>query len=260
MSTRCAWIDQPLPGASYTVSPANRPGPHAWWPGPGAWVADAALGWKRQGSGVGEDVVPKRAGGQRRRRANVPGGRSQVRVDVKLSAEEAAMLKLRAAKQKVSLPRLLVESTLASGGQTYTQQRDQLAALFAFQRTLSGIATNVNQLAKWANTNSQFPEQATETTKAVYELCWRLERVIGQFDTPQLVPHAPAETPLDFTALEGSAADVDELPDDEVEPGEWGDVDDARDYTGTALEGTDWDTWNRSAPPASTESTEAPER
>jgi hypothetical protein len=179
----------------------------------------------------------------------VTGGRSQVRVDVKLSAEEAAMLKLRAAKQKVSLPRLLVESTLAGGGQTYTQQRDQLAALFAFQRTLSGIATNVNQLAKWANTNSQLPEQAAETTKAVYELCWRLERVIGQFETPKLVPHAPAETPLDFTALEGTGADVDEVPDDEVEPGEWGDVDDARDYTGHGLKGTDWDTWNVATPP-----------
>jgi len=223
-------------------------------------VAGAALGWRRQGSGVGEDVVPKRAGGQRRRRANVPGGRSTVRVDVKLSSEEAAMLRIRAAKQKVSLPRLLVESTLAGGGQTYTQQRDQLAALFAFQRKLSGIATNVNQLARWANTNSEFPEQAAETTKAVYELCWRLERVIGQFETPKLVAHAPAETPLDFTALEGSGADVDEVPDDEVEPGEWGDVEDAGDYTGTALEGTDWDTWNKPAPPAGPESTEASER
>jgi hypothetical protein len=184
----------------------------------------------------------------------VTGGRSQVRVDVKLSAEEAAMLRLQAAKQKVSLPRLLVESTLAGGGQTYTQQRDQLAALFAFQRTLSNIANNVNQLAKWANSYSQFPEQATETTKAVYELCWRLERVIGQFDTPQLVPHAPAETPLDFTALEGTGADVDELPDDEVEPGEWGDIEDARDHTGTGLEGTDWDTWNAAGPPGNQES------
>jgi hypothetical protein len=190
----------------------------------------------------------------------VPGGRSTVRVDVKLSPEEAAMLRLRAAKQKVSLPRLLVESTLAGGGQTYTQQRDQLAALFAFQRKLSGIATNVNQLAKWANTNGQFPEQATETTKAVYELCWRLERVIGQFETPQMVAHVPPETPLDFTALKSTGADVDEVPDDEVEPGEWADVEGAGDYTGTALEGSDWDTWNKSAPPAGPESTEASER
>ncbi|WP_344750184.1 MobC family plasmid mobilization relaxosome protein [Kribbella solani] len=185
---------------------------------------------------MGEDVVPKRGGGQRRRRANVPGGRSTVRVDVKLSPEEAAVLRARAAEQQVSLPRLLVESTLAASGETPTQRRDAMAKLFALQRTLGGIANNVNQLAKHANTDGRFPDQAFELGVRVVEIFDRIDQVLDEIAVVQ-APALPAATPA---TMEAEPADT--------EPGEWGEVEDVVDLTGTALEGSDWDTWDPPAP------------
>ena len=57
----------------------------------------------------------------RRRRANVPGGRLKSHV-VRVSEREEAQL-LVMAKGEVTIPRLLVETTLASGGETPTEMR-----------------------------------------------------------------------------------------------------------------------------------------
>lgn len=141
-------------------------------------------------------------------------------------------MRARAVDQRVSLPRLLVESTLDAGGETPTQRRDAMAKLFALQRTLGGIANNVNQLARHANTDGVFPERAFELGVRVFEIFDRIDQVLDEI----AVARAP-ETPAAATA--GSA---------DTEPGEWGEVEDAVDLAGTALEGTDWDTWNPTTP------------
>lgn len=131
------------------------------------------------------------------------GGRAAgggVRVDVKLSAEEAELLRAKAAEQGVSLPRLLVESTLtvlAGTGETPTQRRDAMAQLFALERTLGGIGNNINQLAKHANADGVFPEQAFALSVRVNEIFNRIEQLLDELAGTGVPAVPPATDPKD---------------------------------------------------------------
>jgi len=107
----------------------------------------------------------------RRRRANVAGGRERKGQVVHshrvlVTAEEEALLVALAAQQRVSVPRLLMERAL-SDRETSTDRRDAMARFFAFRRQLTGLATNVNQLARAANIDGQ---TAVGTRAAIAEI------------------------------------------------------------------------------------------
>lgn len=111
----------------------------------------------------------------RRRRANVAGGR-RLRHEVKVSVEEEARLVLLAAGLGVSVPRLLVESALASErGVTVSERRDALAALLAAHRLLARVSTNVNQLARVANATGAVGAELSATLEAVRRVSGRLD-------------------------------------------------------------------------------------
>src|SRR3954449_6540352 len=95
----------------------------------------------------------------RRRRANVVGGRRHSH-RVLVTAEEEAQLVTLAERERVSVPRLLIEAALAGVGETPTQRRHAMSALFGLRRLLAGLAINVNQLAKQGNVSGQFPREA----------------------------------------------------------------------------------------------------
>jgi len=97
----------------------------------------------------------------RQRRANVPGGRERKGEvthshRVVVTEVEEARLVQRAAAQRVSIPRLMMESAL-SDRDTPTERRRAMAELFAFRRQLTGAATNLNQIARIANTEGHTP-------------------------------------------------------------------------------------------------------
>ncbi|MEW1982424.1 MobC family plasmid mobilization relaxosome protein [Citricoccus sp. NPDC079358] len=92
---------------------------------------------------------------ERRRQANVVGGRPARRV-VKLSASEDAALSLAAVEQGVSVPRLLKESALAvSAGETVTDRRRVLTALNVMTGQLARVGNNLNQIARGLNTDGE---------------------------------------------------------------------------------------------------------
>lgn len=92
---------------------------------------------------------------ERRRQANVVGGRPARRV-VKLSASEDAALSLAAVEQGVSVPRLLKESALAvSRGETVTDRRRVLTALNVMTGQLARVGNNLNQIARGLNTDGE---------------------------------------------------------------------------------------------------------
>lgn len=92
---------------------------------------------------------------ERRRQANVVGGRPARRV-VKLSASEDAALSLAAVEQGVTVPRLLKESALAaSRGETVTERRRVLTALNVLTGQLARIGNNLNQIARGLNTDGE---------------------------------------------------------------------------------------------------------
>lgn len=92
---------------------------------------------------------------ERKRQANVVGGRPARRV-VKLSASEDAALSLAAVDQGVSVPRLLKESALAvSAGETVTDRRRVLTALNVMTGQLARVGNNLNQIARGLNTDGE---------------------------------------------------------------------------------------------------------
>ena len=124
---------------------------------------------------AGEASRPMR----RRRRANVPGGRRHSH-EVKVTPEEEAMLLQRAEAQRVTIPRLLVESALAPQGETPTQRRELLAELFAVHRLLGNIANNVNQIAKATNATGEWQQETSATFAATRRTCDRISETIDR--------------------------------------------------------------------------------
>lgn len=124
---------------------------------------------------AGEGRRPER----RRRRANVPGGRRHSH-EVKVTPEEEALLLQRAEAQRVTIPRLLVESALAPQGETPTQRRELLAEMFAVNRLLGNLANNVNQIAKATNATGEWQPQTSATLEAVRRASGRIEDAINR--------------------------------------------------------------------------------
>jgi len=125
------------------------------------------------------DVDPASPGVlRRRRRANVAGGRAGDH-RVKVSPEEAAVLARLAAEQGVSVPRLLVESAMAGDRETAVRRRDAMVELFAIRRLLAVVSNNVNQVARHANSGTEFPADAAATLDAVRRLVPRIDATIS---------------------------------------------------------------------------------
>lgn len=97
--------------------------------------------------------------------------------------EEAQLLRL-AERERVSIPRLLVESTLAQRqGETPTQRRDAITTLFALHRLLAGIANNVNQMTATLHSKGQLPPQTGEVLTAVRRTAERIDAAIDELST-----------------------------------------------------------------------------
>lgn len=125
------------------------------------------------------DEMPKRRSLNRRRRANVPGGRT-VRHDVWVSAEEEGALLLRSNAQGVTVARLLVESALTDvAGETATERRAQVAELFKVHRQLAGVANNLNQIARTNNAEGLLP---FELRGSLTDLMAQIRMLAGRID------------------------------------------------------------------------------
>lgn len=126
-----------------------------------------------------ESSSPRARAQRRRRRANVPGGRRH-KHEVKVTPEEEARLLMLAEQQRVSVPRLLVEAALASGGETPTEKREALAELFAVHRVLAGMANNINQIAKATNATGEVQAETVASMDAIRRVARRFDAVIDR--------------------------------------------------------------------------------
>ena len=98
----------------------------------------------------------------RKRQANVLGGRPVRRV-VKLSASEDAALMVAAAELGVTVPRFLKESALAlSRGESATERRALITELFGVQRHLAAVGNNLNQIARGVNSDGTVREDLVD--------------------------------------------------------------------------------------------------
>lgn len=128
------------------------------------------------------DPTPPKAKLARRRRANVPGSRERKGEvthshRVVVTEDEEARLAQRAAKQHVSIPRLMMEAAL-SDRDTPTERRRAMAELFAFRRQLTGAATNLNQLARVANTEGHTPVGTAAAVREIRDTVAKIDAAI----------------------------------------------------------------------------------
>ena len=115
----------------------------------------------------------------------VPGGRKR-QVSLCLTDDEYAALRGRPDRAKVSVPRYLIEAALSGSASAATEQRQLRRDVERTQLVLAGLANNVNQLAKWANTNRVLPDSFESAlgdigraTAAVTEAAQRVPGVFG---------------------------------------------------------------------------------
>ncbi|MBA3807729.1 MAG: plasmid mobilization relaxosome protein MobC [Solirubrobacterales bacterium] len=120
---------------------------------------------------------------KRRRRANVEGGRQRSH-RVLVTAEEESRLVLLAGEQCVTVPRLLIETTLAGAGETPTVRRDAMSELFALRRLLAGASTNINQLARVGNTEGNVPVGSAASVAEIRALVGRIDAAIEGLRSP----------------------------------------------------------------------------
>lgn len=117
----------------------------------------------------------------RRRRANAPAGeRRSKRYTVKATATEQAELEARAAAAGIDVPRLMFEAALSSSVETNAERKQVIAELFAVRREVGTIANNVNQLARYANTEGRFPAEAEAVVAEFRELYPRLSAAVDR--------------------------------------------------------------------------------
>lgn len=125
--------------------------------------------------------------GTRRRQSNVNGGRTE-RFVVKVTPTEAAELRNEAERQSVTVSRLLVESVLtvepsvtAATGMTRTERENLMTGLWSLRRSISGVANNINQIARFANETGAFPTEAEQIKLVTREMLLRVEEFITEF-------------------------------------------------------------------------------
>lgn len=148
---------------------------------------------KGLGNGWEERHMAGARSGRRKRQANVPGGRTSPPFKVKCTNEERDLLRIRAAAEGVSVPRLLIESTLnphwraesSEGALTRREQAAQALGQAADARNLLvAIGRNINQIAKHVNsTNGEIPQDLSVALAAVQRTCDEVTRRMREVAT-----------------------------------------------------------------------------
>ena len=122
------------------------------------------------------------------RMATVTGGRHNV-VKVRLSDRELGQLTERAERACVSLQRFLFEAAMSGSAAQSAQRRQAAGDAQRARIVLTGLANNVNQLAKWANANHVLPDgfndALDEVRRATTVLAETTERLQAGFVLPR---------------------------------------------------------------------------
>ena len=97
-----------------------------------------------------------------------------------MTEAEWVELHRQAEAAKVTVARYLVESALLPDRQTVPQRHALIATLLAARRQVSGAATNLNQLARVANSTGRVPLEVTEAADRMARGVDELEDVAGR--------------------------------------------------------------------------------
>lgn len=117
---------------------------------------------------MASESADRRARARRERQPNVAGGRPH-RCVVKLSDAEQAELAARAEAASLTVPRLLVETTL--GEMVDVGRSSAVLALLELDEQIRRVGNNVNQLTRYAHQEQGLPEETAAALRAVVRAC-----------------------------------------------------------------------------------------
>ncbi|NQX10362.1 plasmid mobilization relaxosome protein MobC [Microbacteriaceae bacterium VKM Ac-2855] len=80
----------------------------------------------------------------------------------------------------MTVPRLLFESAMNAQVRTDTEWKGAVAELFAIRRLMATVANNVNQIAKFANAEGRFVEEAREVVAEHRSIVTRMNAVLDR--------------------------------------------------------------------------------
>lgn len=119
----------------------------------------------------------------RSRRANASGeSKRQKRYEVSVTPDENAQLRARAVVAGVTVPRLLFESAMSAHIETDAERKAVIAEFFAIRRLMGTVANNVNQVARFANTEGAFPAEAEAIVAEYRAIVPRLSAALDRLD------------------------------------------------------------------------------
>ncbi|WP_241655440.1 MobC family plasmid mobilization relaxosome protein [Actinomyces oricola] len=109
----------------------------------------------------------------RRRSPRLRGGQRRSRLTVYLSPADRELLELRAQVSGESMAKFLVDGALrpvSADGVDAGRLGEVVALLRYYRRQLAGVATNLNQVARHANTISEVPFDFDDVVAQVHQL------------------------------------------------------------------------------------------
>ena len=106
------------------------------------------------GSPDGSGEVPT---GRAVRMSRSPGGRHRI-LGVRLTEEEESQIRRRADQCGLSAQRFLVEAAMSGSATAATERRRARRDAERAHFVLASVSNNLNQLAKWANSNHVLPD------------------------------------------------------------------------------------------------------
>ena len=101
---------------------------------------------------------------------------------VKVNALEDAQLRGRAVVAGVTVSRLLFESAMNAHIETDTARKEVVSEVFAVRRLMANVANNMNQMARYANTESVFPAEAAAVVAEYRSIVPRLSDALDRLE------------------------------------------------------------------------------
>lgn len=97
-------------------------------------------------------------------------GRRREQIRIYVTAEQSELVRMRAHNEGVSVSRAVVDAVFGSEGVDAAALREIVALLRDYRRKLEGATTNLNQIAKHANTVSQVPANFGDVVRRLEEV------------------------------------------------------------------------------------------
>lgn len=110
-------------------------------------------------------------------RDDVPGSRTKKKT-YRVSDMEEAALKAKAKLRGISVAYLVVDSALSSGGDSHTDRQAMIQELAQIRTLLARVSSNINQIARHANTTGEFPDDAAAAVDAMRRLMVRIDETV----------------------------------------------------------------------------------